>query len=52
MLQPQRFVFGSARDSRFDDFIHDVLKGPYADPQNLYEQYFTEARYWETRGSQ
>ena len=52
VLQPQRFVFGSARDARFGDFIHDVLKGPYADPKSLYEQYFSEARYWETRTSQ
>ena len=49
MLQPQRLVLGSAGDARFNEFIHDVLSGPYADPASLYEQYFPEGRYWEKR---
>lgn len=51
VLQPQRLFLGRVRDERFSEFIHDVLKGPYADPENLYEQYFNEARYWETQDS-
>jgi hypothetical protein len=51
LIQPQRLV-GSANDERFAEFVHDVLSGPYADPANLYEQYFPRGRYWETHSLQ
>lgn len=51
LVQPQRLV-GSEGDDRFDEFIQDVLSGPYADPANLYEQYFPRGRYWETHSLQ
>lgn len=46
LVQPQRWFFRGS-DTRLSDFVKAVLSGPYADPVNLYEQYFPGHPYWE-----